>query len=89
MAVAELEKDEYEVLKLLVSEMISGAEEFLDEDQREAIIEQLIPLVSNEDLGKIEKEKRLTPGKLTTRKKTIIAEILRKVKNVAELGKKE
>lgn len=88
MVAAELEKDEYEVLKLLVSEMISGAEEFLDEGQREAILEQLIPLVSDEDLGKIEKEKRLTPGKLTTRKKAITAEILRKVKNIAEFGKK-
>lgn len=85
MAGIELEEDDYQVVKLLVCEMISGAEECLTKAQREEILEQLVVLVSDQDLEKIEKEKKLAPGELAAKKKAIMKRALRKAKDIAEV----
>lgn len=72
-----LESGEYEVLKILVKELASGAEGF--GFSRAEIKEQLrglIPLVALEDLALIEKEIGLAPGTLTIIGKAAIKKAL-------------
>ncbi|MCX6758920.1 MAG: hypothetical protein NTX14_04390 [Candidatus Nealsonbacteria bacterium] len=72
-----LEPCEYEVLKIIIKEFASGAEGFgIPKEKMEEQLEELVPLVSYEDLAQIEKEIGLAPGALTTRRARAIGKIL-------------
>jgi hypothetical protein len=75
-----LEPCEYEVLKIIIKEFASGAEGFgIPKEKMEEQLEELIPLVSYDDLAQIEKEIGLAPGVLTTRRAMAIEKILNRV----------